>query len=483
MRLPLLAAGVALPEVVRACELGYGFGVSVNVHAAASDVQWHGTDFNVAHAVFARQLAQQGGVKAYLHDESFSEFGARAELPMFDFIGLHGVWSWVSDENRRLITDFVRKHLRVGGVLYLSYNTLAGWAPMLPVRDLLFQHMRTADASRSIQDRVDAATEYVKTLLSAQPGYMVANTSVNERVQNLLAENASYLTHEYFTDSWKPMSFAEVLPDLEGAGLTYAGSADLRDHFDELNLRPSQQQLISDTADVSLRETVRDFCMNRSFRREYWVKSPRFLDADEKEAALRETRVVLAVPGSIDSLDLRGALGTVRLHQQAFRQIVDVLGDHRPASLAEIDSRVRERGFSLSFAEIVKAVMLLAASGALLTAEQDASIESNRGRATRLNAAICERALVDERVQYLASPVSASAIFMPRLQQLFILARTRGLTSPTQWANFAAEILREFRGPANGAAAMKTPEELEAVASRFSEVHLPVLIALGVVDP
>ena len=36
---------VACPEVRSACELGFGQGLSVNIHAAASTVQWYGTDF------------------------------------------------------------------------------------------------------------------------------------------------------------------------------------------------------------------------------------------------------------------------------------------------------------------------------------------------------------------------------------------------------------------------------------------------------
>ena len=35
-QLAMLNAGVAVPEIKTACELGFGQGVSVNVHAAAS---------------------------------------------------------------------------------------------------------------------------------------------------------------------------------------------------------------------------------------------------------------------------------------------------------------------------------------------------------------------------------------------------------------------------------------------------------------
>ena len=100
-RLALLQAGAHCPQFETACELGFGQGVSVNVHAAASATQWYGADFNPAHAGFTRELAGASGADARLFDEAFADSCARPDLPDFDFIGLHGIWSWISDENRR----------------------------------------------------------------------------------------------------------------------------------------------------------------------------------------------------------------------------------------------------------------------------------------------------------------------------------------------------------------------------------------------
>ena len=61
MAVPFLNVGLAPPAVATACELGFGQGISVNIHAAASDVLWHGTDFNPAQAGFARSLAAMSG--------------------------------------------------------------------------------------------------------------------------------------------------------------------------------------------------------------------------------------------------------------------------------------------------------------------------------------------------------------------------------------------------------------------------------------
>ena len=57
-RLMCLTSGVAISEPKTACELGFGQGLSVNIHAAASAVEWWGTDFNPAQARSARRMAE-----------------------------------------------------------------------------------------------------------------------------------------------------------------------------------------------------------------------------------------------------------------------------------------------------------------------------------------------------------------------------------------------------------------------------------------
>src|SRR3954469_16287533 len=73
-RLALITAGIVPPKVENACELGFGQGVSINMHAAASTAKWWGTDFNPSQAAFARELADASQAGARLSDDSFEEF-------------------------------------------------------------------------------------------------------------------------------------------------------------------------------------------------------------------------------------------------------------------------------------------------------------------------------------------------------------------------------------------------------------------------
>ncbi len=113
--------------------------------------------------------------------------------------------------------------------------------------------------------------------------------------------------------------------------------------------------------------------------------------------------------------------------------------------------------------------------GVLLNAQDDAQIEAARPGATRLNAAICEEARHHGELQFLVSPVSCSGIRVPRVAQLFLLARRHHLQQPAQWAEFADAARRASPD------ATPTPgADLVAQANRFAELHLPILEALGV---
>ena len=65
-------------------------------------------------------LALAEAEKAFTFDDAFADFCQRDDLPEFDYIGLHGIWSWISDDNRKIFVDFNRRKLAVGGVLYNS---------------------------------------------------------------------------------------------------------------------------------------------------------------------------------------------------------------------------------------------------------------------------------------------------------------------------------------------------------------------------
>src|SRR5690606_22347226 len=176
-RFALLLNGLDCPlsDSPHHCELGFGQGVTLNIHSASNPGCYTGTDFTPDQAVFAADLASRARNRSLrVLDDSFADFHARADLPQFDSISLHGIWSWVSDDNRRIITDIIRKRLKPGGILYLSYNCLPGWANIQPLQKLIELHDHFGGTGRKAEQRIDDALGFVRTVLASQPAYAEA---------------------------------------------------------------------------------------------------------------------------------------------------------------------------------------------------------------------------------------------------------------------------------------------------------------------
>ncbi|CAK0771314.1 Methyltransferase [Gammaproteobacteria bacterium] len=484
LRAPLafLTAGLVPPETGTHCELGFGQGLSVNIHAAASGNTWYATDFNPTQAGFAQMLARTSGAHAHLHDDAFADFCQRADLPYFDSIGLHGIWSWISDENRAVIVDFVRRKLRVGGVLYISYNTQPGWAAMVPVRDLLTEHAAILGASgQGIISRIDASLAFAEKLLATHPLYARINPQVADRLKKIQEQNRHYLAHEYFNRDWLPMPFARMAEWLAPAKLGFACSAHYIDHLDTMNLNDAQKQLIHELPDPLFRETVRDFCVNQQFRRDYWVKGARRLNTLEQGEALRAHRVILIQPRSTVSLKAAGALGEANLSESIYNPILDHLADHKPKTLGQLEQALKE----ISFSHLLEAALLLTSTGSLAAVQEESLIAKAKRQTDKLNAYLMDKARGSDDIGYLASPVIGGGIPVARFHQLMLLARTQGRKQPAEWAAFVWQILsaqgrRLIKEGQTLATAEENLAELSAQAQMLADQWLPVLKALQI---
>jgi len=225
MKRALRTAGIEPPVVATACELGYGQGLSLAIHAVAGGACWYGTDLNPVHAATLRGLVADTDARIEACAQTFAQFFARDDLPVFDFVGAHGVWSWVSASNRERIVGFLRRRLRSGGVLYLSYNALPGWAPMLPLRDLLMRSVQAAPAAMPLAERIEHALRDVAMRLARDPSFEEAHPGIEAELRTIRGKRTAYLAHELFNRDWAPMHPGEVAAVLRAAGLRFAAFA------------------------------------------------------------------------------------------------------------------------------------------------------------------------------------------------------------------------------------------------------------------
>tara|TARA_R100001377_G_scaffold81364_1_gene60825 strand:- start:4526 stop:6061 length:1536 start_codon:yes stop_codon:yes gene_type:complete len=485
IRLAFLNNGLVFPELGTACELGFGQGLSANIHASASITKWYGTDFSPSQAGFARELAQLSSNDAELFDDAFSEFFARTDLPDFDFICMHGIWSWVSDENRKLIVDFIHRKLKVGGVLYISYNLLPGWAAFAPIRHLLSEHTQIMGSEgQGTVNRIDDAIAFAEKLLETKPAYARDNPLAAERVQSLKNQNRQYLAHEYFNRDWQPMHFSTLADWLEPAKMQYACSAHYLDHIEAINFTAEQLSFLNEIPDARFRESVRDFMANQQFRRDYWVKGPRRFSQLDQNESIRAQRVVLLSHRPDVVLEITGKLGVISLNEAIYSPILDVLENHEPIAIGDLESILKSK--NIQFSQLIQAIIIMIGSNILSPANDDLVLQKCKKNTTDLNTALMLKARGQQEFAHLASPVTGGAISLGRFNLLFTLAYSLGKISALELAEFVLQTLnvQDQKITKNGKTLETDQENLSELLTQ-AEVYfgklLPILKALQVI--
>lgn len=472
-KLALLDAGICPPKQGVACELGFGQGLSTNIHAAASKTQWFGTDFSPSQAGFAQKMAQACDNQAQLFDQAFAEFTQREDLPDFDFIGLHGTWTWVSDENRQILVDFISRKLKVGGVLYISYNTQAGWANMMPIRHLMNEHVHIVGAQGDDPvNKIQAALSFTEELLNSDPAYARANPQAKELFEQIKHHHPNYLAHEYFSSDWKPMPFSELADWLSPAKLDYVCSAYTLDSVNALNLSEPQENLIKQQPNAYFRETLRDLCVNQQFRKDYWVKGAQRLDRFEQMEQMMALRFVLTqLPNEFD-FAVEGALGAMTLKRETYQPIIDFFADHQIKTLAQLVKAMSSHQINLD--QIIQAILILNAKGTLQLAQSDEVIKSVGDRTRQLNRFMLKKARGSDEIQHLASPVTGGGLLIEGYEMLFLLALTFGHQEPQAIAKFSWGLLKQ-----RGVQLQRNGENLTSDADNLDELANQVQYFLG----
>ncbi|WP_142847497.1 class I SAM-dependent methyltransferase [Telmatospirillum sp. J64-1] len=475
----LLLKGVQPPRVsgdFAYCELGCGQGLSSNLLAGMHPrARFWGVDFLPSHIAGARHLAEEAGhVNAVFLDDSFEDFAQRPG-PDFDIIALHGVWSWVSAENRAILVDILRRRLKPGGMVYVSYNCLPGWAADMPVRQLLLDQVSASVGP--LPERIEEALRFGQRL-SRLGGYFDHVAGAGPHLDSLLAKSDSYIAHEYLNRDWAPFYHAEVARDLEAAKLNFAASATLLDHLEDWRLAPDALALLAETSDPTRRETLRDYLTYTRFRRDIFIRGPRRLAPSEREARLRDFRFGLCVPRDEVPESVSTPKGEIALPAALYAPLADALaaGPQGLSALLKLPA-LAEQGFEA----VLTALTALVGLGVAVPVPPE-----EEGRAegcARFNHAVLRQNRHAPDLRQLASPVLGTGLQVDLLDRLFLLARQEG----REPAAFAWTILSE-RGKRlrrNGEW-LETAEENLAELGRLHDVftrsRLPLLRAWGIVE-
>ena len=478
------SVGCRVSRPMRYLELGFGQGLSFAIHAAACPGEYWGTDFNPAHAAGTRHLLDAAGIAAEVRDASFAEL-AREDLPEFDIIALHGIWSWISDENREVIVDLIRRRLAFGGLLYISYNVTPGWAPVMPLRQILKMHADLAGSGGSITRRIDDAIGFTQRLIDVGAAYFAENPALAERLKLIAGQDRSYLAHEYFNRDWQPMPFAEVADRLSAAKLEFLSSTDPLDLLEFIHLTPEMQALLGEVTNPVLQETVRDYLLNRQFRKDLFIRGRRSLAPLEQRDLLQAQRFCLLCDPADVPAKLAAGRREVELQAQIYTPLLATLAEDSfaPKTASAILASPGWAGRPMT--TLMQALSVLVGAGFAAPAQPEEVVAAARANCAALNRQLFERTRLGSGVSHAASPVTGGGVLVNRFNQLFLAARNSGLTEPAQWAQAAWQSLNDqgqrlMRNGATLETAEENLAELTSQATAFAQKNLPILTALGI---
>ncbi|MGV1957251.1 class I SAM-dependent methyltransferase [Agrobacterium sp. 22-214-1] len=468
------------------CELGCGQGFSTNLLAAANpDIEFYANDFNPAHIAGAQSLAGEAALaNIRFYEHAFADFADEPSLPDgFDIIALHGVFSWISAKNRGQIMDFIFRKLKPGGLVFISYNTLPGWASALPLRRILID--RANRSSGPLQLRIEEALAFADTLLKANTGYFKNNPSVKTHFGQMQPMSCNYLAHEYFNEDWHPMYFSDVARELSAAKLSFLGSVDLLDTVESQLFSAEQQALLRAEADPIQRETLKAFVTNEQFRRDLFVKGAIPHSVRSSAGGWIDARFALSRPRDVVAAALKRRFSNQQLQEAIYEPLLNVLSGG-PVTVREIlsDSIV---GRSLSWGQVTETLSALVGAGYLQPCLREEGQARREKSCRAFNAAVCRSAKDSETLQFLASPVTGGGVRLDRFEQLFLLAIGDDKEQPDQWAQYAWSVLApQGQKLLKEGRALETEEEnlaeLVARANAFAGNLLPVCLSLRIVQ-
>jgi SAM-dependent methyltransferase len=373
------------------CDLGCGQGVTTTILAATHPKgNFYGIDAMPSHIEHARRFAAEGAIANVDFHAADFETATSMELPGFDYIVAHGVYSWVNAESQAALRAFIDRYLKPGGLVYISYNAVPGRMADQPFQRLVQGLGSTFDGDSTARYR--AAAKIMHRIADLKPPALAASPFLKELRKNKKRFSEAYLVHELMTENWKPLSVTEVRSAMASIGLAPVGSATLIENFESLVLRRAARKVLNTISDINARELARDFLINQFFRRDVFARAGRRLDEKARRRRLRETTFSLACPRRAIKYTTITSAGRLKYGNAAARRIVSVLSAG-PASLAEVVAKS-----NLDDQDMLANVLVLCAAGAVWP------VESHAVSVSALNQAIRRRLGGSEEIRYLALP-------------------------------------------------------------------------------
>ena len=264
--------GLTPPELkgAKVLELGSSFGGNLISQAVYyPDTEFVGIDLSDSQITQGNEIIKSMGL-TNVRLETKNILDITPEFGMFDYIIVHGIYSWVPDNVKDKILEVCRENLTPNGIAYISYNTYPGWKSREVARDImLYANKYTQDLPLSEQTRrgkavVQLFSDAIKSIESEKNN----NKSRINNFDSIQTKGDHYIAHEYLEYHNHPLYLNQFVDSLHQHQLAYIGDTDFQLSYISWmpqHLRDMINQL-SET-DYVAREQCLDYLYDVAFRR------------------------------------------------------------------------------------------------------------------------------------------------------------------------------------------------------------------------
>jgi methyltransferase-like protein/trans-aconitate methyltransferase len=192
----------------------------------------------------------------------------------FDYILVHGVFSWIPPRAQEQVFEICRQCLSSNGVAYISYNVLPGWMMEQSLRQMMLFHIRQEsqplERFRKAFELLDFLANQAST--NGDETYRDYLRKTIERMRKHADANYRYWIHEYLEEFNTPFYFSQVVEMAGRHALQYLADSDLPTMYtNDLN-EESRLFLEKHAQNWIEREQYLDYLRNRMFRRSLFCR-------------------------------------------------------------------------------------------------------------------------------------------------------------------------------------------------------------------
>lgn len=260
----------------RVLELGSSFGGNIITQALYNpEAEYVGIDLTAEQVRKGNEIIEKIGLTNIKLIEK-NILDVNEDFGKFDYIIVHGVFSWVPENVKDKIIKICNENLNEEGIAYISYNTYPGWKEPDKIREMMiyankyFPEISLGDKNQRGKAFISIVAEQMKLYedIVEKKGDFI------KQIEELLEMQDYYVAHEYLESFNHPLYLNEFVDLIKKENLQYISDVALRlsiiSTYNQDTVNKLQQL---SQGDHVIKEQCLDFILDTKFRRSLICKN------------------------------------------------------------------------------------------------------------------------------------------------------------------------------------------------------------------